>query len=72
MPWHASSDRVDGEADIDPFFRKHVVKLANFMLRLGDGHAVSGNDYHFVRRGQNGGGFFGICATNDSFFLDAR
>ena len=44
--------------------REDVVELANFVLRLRDGHAVAGDDDHFVGGRENGGGLLGRGAVN--------
>ncbi len=55
---HASGDGMNAELHVDAFFGENVVEFADFVLRLRDGHAVSGNDDHFVGGGKNRRGFF--------------
>src|SRR5208283_1076836 len=61
---HASGDRMDSEPDLDAFLGERVVEFAHFVLRLRHGHAVAGDDDHFVGGGKNGGRFFGGGAAH--------
>src|SRR5271163_4991822 len=60
---------MDGEFYVDAAFAEGVVKLADFVLRLRDGHAVSGNDDDFASGGEDGGGFFGGGAAHGAGLL---
>src|SRR6185437_8422046 len=66
---HASGNGVNGEADVYALLGEAIVKFADFVLRLGDGHAVAGNDDDFAGGEQNGGGFFSAGAAHDAVFL---
>ena len=41
---HAAGDRMDGELHVDAALRQLLVEIVHPVLRLRDGHAVSGND----------------------------
>ena len=64
--------RVDGEADINSLLGEDVVQLANLMLRLRYRHAIAGDDDHFVRGGEDCGGFLGGGAVHRPSFRAAR
>ena len=49
VPGHAPRDRVDRVLDADAFLLEQVAHLAQRVLRLGDGHAVAGDDDHASR-----------------------
>ena len=71
MAGHASGDGVDAEGDVDAALGEGVVELADFVLGLGDGHAVAGDDDDFAGGGENAGGFFGRGASNGRGFFGA-
>src|SRR5271163_901117 len=50
---------MDGEFHVHAAFGEGVVKFADFVLGLRDGHAVAGNDDYFVGGGEDRGGFLG-------------
>ncbi len=68
---HAAGDGVNAELHVDAAFGEDVVEFADFVLRLGDGHAVAGNDDDRVGSAKNRGGFFGDGALNRTLFLCA-
>src|SRR5271156_4061765 len=49
---------MDREFYVHAAFGERIEKFADFVLGLGDGHAVAGDDDYFVGGGENGGGFF--------------
>jgi hypothetical protein len=61
---HTPCDGVDSKTHIDAAFCKYVVKFANLMLRLRNGHALAGHDHNFICGSQNGGGFFRAGAAH--------
>ena len=69
---HASGYGVDGEADVDSTLGERVEEFADFVLGLGHGHAVAGDDDDFVGGGENGRGFFGCGAADWLGFLLRR
>jgi hypothetical protein len=44
MAGHAPGDGVDFKAHVDAASCEHIVKFANFVLRLRNGHAITGHD----------------------------
>src|SRR5271170_7813882 len=55
---------MDREFYVHAAFGERIEKFADFVLGLGDGHAVAGDDDYFVGGGENGGGFFGGGAAD--------
>src|SRR5580704_9547408 len=55
---------MDGEFYVHAAFAERVVKFADFVLGLGDGHAVSRNNYYLVSGGEDRGGFLGRRAVH--------
>ena len=47
MTGHTSGNRVNGEFNFYAFALKGVGKLFHFLLRLGKGHTITGNDDGF-------------------------
>ena len=72
MSGHAPGNGVNAELHVHAAFGQCVVEFAHLVLRLGDGHAVAGNDHHFVRRGQNRRRLFGGCALHRPRLARAR
>src|SRR5882672_2167152 len=72
MPWHASRDGMDGEANFDSLLGKDVIKFANLVLRLRHRHPVAGDDHNFIRGIKNRSRFFGSSAVYRLRFLAAR
>ena len=69
---HASGDGVDAEVYVDAALGERIVEFADFVLRLRDGHAVSGDDDDFAGGAEDAGGFFGSGAADGrSFFCAA-
>ncbi len=62
VPGHAARDRVDRVFDADAVLLEHVAHLAQRMLRLGDRHAVAGNDDDAVGLLQQEGRVLGAAA----------
>ena len=56
---------------VDAALAEGVVEFADLVLRLGDGHAVSGNDDDFVGSRENCRRFFGRGAAHGTRFLRA-
>src|ERR1700723_2246508 len=55
---------MDGEFYVHAAFAERVVKFADFVLSLRDGHAVAGDDDDFARGSEDRGGFFGRRAVH--------
>src|ERR1700677_3392119 len=55
---------MDGEFYVHAAFAERVVKFADFVLSLRDGHAVAGDDDDFARGSEERGGFFGRRAVH--------
>src|SRR5271168_1775423 len=55
---------MDGEFYVHAAFTEGVVKFADFVLGLRDGHAVAGDDDYFIGGGEDRGGFFGGGAAH--------
>src|SRR5579862_4856859 len=60
---------MDGKANIDTLFRENVVEFTNFVLRLGDRHAVHRDYDYFVGGVQDRSGVFGRRAAHDPLFF---
>ena len=70
MSGHAAGNGVDGELDFNAVFVMEVGgHFLNNVLRLSDGHAVTGNDDNFVGVFHDESGVFGISGLSD--FYDA-
>jgi hypothetical protein len=65
---HASGDGMDGKTNFDALFGEDVVEFANLVLRLGHGHAVAGDDNHFVGGRQDRSRFLGGRAVHGTGF----
>src|SRR4029077_16814500 len=60
---------VNGETHVHAALAQSIVKFADFVLRLGYRHAVSGNHDDPVRGRKDGRGFFRGRAANGSGFF---
>src|ERR1700722_2377326 len=69
MSGHAAGDGMDGEFYVHAALAERVVKLADFVLGLRDGHAVAGNNNHFAGGAKNRRGFFGGGAADGAGLL---
>src|SRR5439155_4942553 len=72
MPGHAPGHRVYAKAYVDAALTERIIELADFMLRLRDGHAVAGHDGYAAGGGKYAGGFFRGGATHGTLFFCAR
>ena len=61
---HAAGDGVDGELHVHAAAGEGIEQLADLVLRLRHGEAVSGDDDDTRGRFQNGGGFLGAGGTD--------
>ena len=59
---------MDTEFHVNAALGDAVKKFAHFVLRLRHRHAVSGDDNHFVRGGENCGSLFRRGAANRALF----
>jgi len=69
---HAAGNRMDAELDVHAAFGERIVKLADFVLRLGDGHAVAGDHDHAVCVRELDRGVGRAYGANDAGVLAAR
>src|SRR5262249_46498049 len=64
VPGHATGDRMNRKLHVHAALGERIVEFAHFVLRLRDGHTVTGNDDNFVGGGKNSSGFFGAGAAH--------